>query len=66
MREGHFNVGNSPSLIKLLGRTGRIAKVLEGDQSGRTGLASGVILTVQNATQIILSPVAAIATQSGP
>lgn len=60
VRDGHFNLGNSPSLIKLLGPTGRIAKLLEGEQSGRTGLASGVILTVQNATQIILSPAEAL------
>lgn len=57
--DGHFNVANSPALIKLLGRAGQIAKVLEGDSKGRTDLASGVILTVQNATQIVLNPLSA-------
>lgn len=57
--EGHFNVASSPALIKLLGRAGQIAAVLEGDATGRTGLASGVVLTVQNATQIVLSPLGA-------
>lgn len=53
---GHFDVANSPALIRLLVRTGQVAKVLEGDQAGRTSLASGVILTVENATQIVLAP----------
>ncbi|MDD8022624.1 MAG: alpha/beta fold hydrolase [Paracoccaceae bacterium] len=56
-REGHFNVGNSPALIALLGETGRVAAVLEGDQTGRIGLISGVVITVQNATQVILAPI---------
>lgn len=60
VRDGHFNVANSPALIRMLGRAGQVARVLEGDQQGRTGLAQGVILTVQNATQIILSPVEAL------
>lgn len=60
VRDGHFNVANSPTLIRMLGRAGQVARVLEGDQQGRTGLAQGVILTVQNATQIILSPVEAL------
>jgi esterase/lipase superfamily enzyme len=56
-REGHFNVGNSPALIALLGKTGQISAVLEGEQRGRTGLISGVVITVQNATQVILAPI---------
>ena len=58
--QGHFNVASSPVLIALLSRTGQVAAVLEGDQSGRTGLVSGVVITVQNATQIVLQPVEAI------
>ncbi|KEP70333.1 hypothetical protein DL1_17395 [Thioclava dalianensis] len=52
--DGHFNVADSPALIRILDRAGNIAKVLEGDQKGRTSLASGVVLTVENATQIVL------------
>lgn len=58
---GHFAVGNSPALIALLGSTGEVAAALEGDQIGRTGLISGVVLTVREATQIILTPVGDLA-----
>lgn len=58
---GHFAVGNSPALIALLGSTGEVAAVLEGDQIGRTGLIPGVVLTVREATQIVLTPVTELA-----
>ncbi len=57
---GHFNVGNSPALLALLGQIGNVDSVLAAEQAGRTGLLPGAVLTVQGATQIILSPVAAI------
>jgi len=57
---GHFNVGNSPALLALLGRIGDVDSVLAADQSARTGLLPGAVLTVQGATQIVLYPVAAI------
>lgn len=57
---GHFNVGNSPALLALLGRIGDVDSVLAAEQSARTGLLPGAVLTVQGATQIVLSPVAAI------
>jgi len=57
VREGHFNVGNSPALIAMLRQSGRVAAVLEGDRSGDPGLLSTVVLTVQNATQVVLNPV---------
>ncbi|WP_417806517.1 alpha/beta hydrolase [Thioclava sp.] len=53
---GHFDLGDSAALIKLLDRAGQVAKVLTGEQMGRTSLASAVILTVDNATQIVLRP----------
>ncbi len=55
---GHFDVANSPELIKLLRNLEKMAKALEGEGQHQS-LASGVILTVQNATQVILSPVGA-------
>lgn len=55
--EGHFDVAKSPALIALLGSTGEVAAVLEGDQAGRTGLIPGVVLTVREATRIVLTPV---------
>jgi esterase/lipase superfamily enzyme len=59
---GHFNVGNSPSLIRLLDGIISVDASLDADRAGRTGLLPGAVLTVQNATQIILAPVAAIGT----
>lgn len=60
---GHFTVATSPLLIRLLGRIGDVNAVLQDDRAGRTGLLPGVVLTVQNATQIVLSPVAAVGTE---
>ncbi len=59
-RDGHFNVADNPALIRLLRGVGQVAAVLEGEQASHADLASGVIMTVQNATQIILSPVGAL------
>jgi esterase/lipase superfamily enzyme len=58
--DGHFNLANNPALIRLLTRTSELAKILQGEQAGRRNLASGVVMTVQNATQIILSPISAL------
>lgn len=57
---GHFNPGNSPALLALLSRISDVDAALATERTGRTGLLPGAVLTVQNATQIILSPVAAI------
>ncbi|TKD26165.1 alpha/beta fold hydrolase [Rhodobacter capsulatus] len=58
--DGHFNVANNPALIRMLGRTGQLAKMLEGEQTGKGNLATGVVLTVQEATRIVLSPITAL------
>ncbi|MCB2094496.1 MAG: alpha/beta fold hydrolase [Rhodobacteraceae bacterium] len=57
---GHFNAGNSPALLLMLGRLSEIDTAFTGDPTGRPGLLPGAVLTLQNATQIILSPVTAI------
>lgn len=57
---GHFNLGNSPSLLRLLDGILSVDASLDADRIGRTGLLPGAVLTVQSATQIILSPVVAI------
>lgn len=59
---GHFNLGDSPSLLRLLDGIIDVENVLDADRVARTGLLPGVVLTVQNATQVILSPVAVIGT----
>lgn len=58
--DGHFNVGTSPALIRLLGRIGDVDAAYGLDQTGRTGLLPGVVLTLQNLTQIVLTPVAVL------
>lgn len=57
---GHFNVGNSPRLLALLARIGDVDSALTADQAQRTGLLPGAVMTVQSATQIVLSPVTSI------
>jgi esterase/lipase superfamily enzyme len=56
--DGHLNVGNSPALIRLLSRIGDIDAAFGADRSGKPGLLPGLVLTVQNATQVILTPIA--------
>jgi len=58
--DGHFNFGNSAALISLLGRISDVDAAFEADRASRIGLIPGAVLTVQNATQIILAPVAAV------
>ncbi len=54
---GHFNLGDSPTLIRLFDRVLDVSTALNGDQRNRVGLLPGVILTVRNATQVVLAPV---------
>jgi esterase/lipase superfamily enzyme len=57
---GHFNIGNSPSLLRLLDGILSVDASLDADRLARTGLLPGAVLTVQSATRVILSPVVAI------
>lgn len=54
---GHFVAGTSPALITMMGSIALVEEAFGGDQSSRTGLLPGVVLTVRNATRIILRPV---------
>ena len=58
---GHFVVGDSAALIAILDRLGDVSNAFEADRQARIGLLPGVVLTVQNATQIVLRPVATVA-----
>jgi esterase/lipase superfamily enzyme len=58
--DGHLNVGTSPALIRVLSRIGDVDAAFGADRSGRAGLLPGVVLTVQDATAIILSPVTGV------
>ncbi|MGL4311972.1 MAG: alpha/beta hydrolase [Paracoccaceae bacterium] len=54
---GHFTAGTSPVLLGLLREIGQVDAALAGDPAKRLGLLSGIVMTVQNATQIVLLPV---------
>lgn len=55
--DGHFNAATSPALIQLLSKAGDIETALARDARSRVGLLPGAVLSVQGATQVILSPV---------
>lgn len=57
---GHFTVGDNPALIRLLGGIDRLDAALARDQRTRRGLLPSVVLSVRNATEVILAPVTAI------
>ncbi len=59
--DAHFTLGTSPALIRLLANATTIDAALESDRIARIGLLPGAVLTVQNATRIILSPVVSLA-----
>lgn len=58
--DSHFLVANSPALILLLSRIADIEGAFEADRAARVGLLPAVVMTVQNATQIVLRPVTAV------
>nr|WP_253913338.1 alpha/beta hydrolase [Pseudoruegeria sp. HB172150] len=53
---GHFTTAESPALISMFNNAGNLEAAFQGDSAGRAGLLPGTILTVQEATEIILSP----------
>ncbi|WP_208347162.1 alpha/beta hydrolase [Pseudaestuariivita rosea] len=56
----HFVVGNSPTVLAVLSQVTQIDDAFSRDDSVRSGLLPGTILTVQNATEVILSPTQSI------
>ncbi len=52
----HFTVGTSPLLIALLSNSAAVNEAFGRDRAGRSGLLPGTVITAQNATQLILSP----------
>lgn len=60
---GHFTPGTSPELIRLLRDVPSLERALGEGAQGRPGLLPGTVITVQNATEIILSPLTALAGQ---
>ncbi|MFQ6553769.1 alpha/beta hydrolase [Aestuariibius insulae] len=52
----HFAAGNSAVLLGLFSRIRDINDAFSGDRAGRAGLFPGTVLTIRNATEIVLSP----------
>ncbi len=57
---GHFDLGDNPALIQIVSRIVDVDQAL-GAEAQRVGLLDGAVMTVRNATQIVLSPVQSIA-----
>lgn len=53
---GHTTALDSPALISLLTQSREVNASLDEARANRTGLLPGTVLTVQNATEIILAP----------
>lgn len=52
----HFAVARSPALLRLLGSIVDFDTAFSTDRSNRAGILPGTVLTVQNATRIIVQP----------
>ncbi len=53
---GHFTAGSSPGVIALFSHPHAFEAAFRGDRAGRPGLLPGTVLTVRNATGILLTP----------
>ncbi|GAA5076153.1 alpha/beta hydrolase [Roseibacterium beibuensis] len=52
----HFTAASSPAMVELLSQVSLVNSSLENDPTQQLDLFQGTILTVSNATQIILAP----------
>lgn len=57
-RGGHFNLGNSPALLALVSQIDDVNEAFDDDPAGKPGLLPGMVLSVRNATEVVLSPLA--------
>jgi esterase/lipase superfamily enzyme len=57
---GHLNLGENPALLSLFGGILGIDAAFRTDAQARVGLLPGLVLTVRNATEIVLAPVGAL------
>ncbi|MBK1634879.1 alpha/beta hydrolase [Rhodovulum adriaticum] len=60
---GHFTPGTSPELIRVLSNIPSLERALNEGAQVNPGLLPGTVLTVQNATAVILSPLTALSAQ---
>ena len=52
----HNTVVTSPAMIRLLSRAEAVNSAFEGQDNSPIGLLPGTVLSLQNATQVILTP----------
>lgn len=53
---GHFTPGTSPVLIRLLAGAAELDQAFRGSAARNIGLLPGVLVTVRNATELVLAP----------
>ena len=53
---GHFTPGTSATLVQILGNIASLDQAFRSDRAGRAGILPGTVITLRNATQLILSP----------
>ena len=54
---GHFDVGRSPALLTIISQMAAVEESFEDDPASRVDPLTGTILSVRNASEIILLPV---------
>lgn len=54
---GHFTVGDSATLLHVLGNLGDVSTAFSEERSIRPGLLPGIAQKVHNATEIVLAPI---------
>jgi esterase/lipase superfamily enzyme len=57
---GHMNLASSPALLSLFSGVSSMDQAFSQDERSRVGLLPGIVLTVRNATEVVLAPVVAI------
>lgn len=53
----HFAGATSPAVVQILREVARVNTAFEQDATQQAGLLPGTILTIQNATQVMLTPI---------
>ncbi|MES2665626.1 MAG: alpha/beta fold hydrolase [Pseudomonadota bacterium] len=62
---GHFVLGDSKTLISVVGGIASVGQAFDNDRAAKTDLISGTVLSVQTATRVVLSPVVQIGRELG-
>lgn len=63
--DGHLNLGQNPALLSLFAGLLGIDEAFRADARARVGLLPGLVLTVRNATEVILAPVSRLSEAGG-